>query len=227
MSTYARGNDPHEPLDAVLRAASAPGHPEELAGEQAAVTAFRTAAAGARRRSILARVLTVKALIVGTVAASTGVVLATTGVLPVLRPEPVPPTLPAEPPAATSTVPDPAVPPPDGPDSRNGQGDTPVTGDSAGPGRPCDQCGDQQGDEGKPSKTRPPRDDQNDQGNNKHDRSTPPRSTTTSTPPDQGDNDDQQNGSTASRATQTPISSAPGAVNAVPPSGAEPPSQGG
>ena len=101
MSTYARGTDPHEPLDAVLRAATVPGHLAELAGEEKAMAAFRTAVPGPRRRSLFARVLTVKVLIVGAVATSTGVVLAAAGgVLPALWPEPPP---------ATSTVP-PATP---------------------------------------------------------------------------------------------------------------------
>lgn len=74
-------------LAAVLRAASAPAHPGELAGEEAAVAAFRAAEAAPRQRSplraVLAKVLTVKAVIALAVAGSAGIVVAATGgVLP-------------------------------------------------------------------------------------------------------------------------------------------------
>jgi hypothetical protein len=77
-----------ERLAAVLRAAAAPAHPDELAGEEAAMAAFRTAADTAPGRpslvrTVLAKVLTVKAVIVLAVAGSAGVVVAATGgVLP-------------------------------------------------------------------------------------------------------------------------------------------------
>jgi hypothetical protein len=80
------------PLAALLHAAAAPAHPEELSGEWAAVAAFDGAARlepAPRPRSLdvlrstLARVLTVKAaVILAAAAGTTGVVLvSTTGVL--------------------------------------------------------------------------------------------------------------------------------------------------
>jgi hypothetical protein len=75
-------------LAAVLRTVTAPAHAEELAGEQAALAAFRDAAAldsvpAAPRpsmlKSALARLLTVKALILVAAAGSAGIVLAATG----------------------------------------------------------------------------------------------------------------------------------------------------
>ena len=70
-------------LAAVLRAASAPAHPGELAGEEAAVAAFRAAETAPRQRSplraVLAKVLTVKAVIAIAVAGSAGIVVAATG----------------------------------------------------------------------------------------------------------------------------------------------------
>lgn len=93
------------PVASVLRAAAAPAHREELAGEDAAVAAFRTAevAAAPRRtsafRSVLAKVVTVKAAIVLAAAASTGIVLAATGgALPVPWSD-----SPADPPVTTTT----------------------------------------------------------------------------------------------------------------------------
>ncbi|GAB1516194.1 hypothetical protein [Actinophytocola sp. KF-1] len=85
-----------ERLATVLRAATAPAHPGELAGEAAAVAAFRAAAAEkapgrpSKLRSVLAKVLTVKAVIVIAVAGSAGIVAAATGVLPAPW-SPVPP----------------------------------------------------------------------------------------------------------------------------------------
>ena len=77
-------------LAGVLRAAAAPAHPGELAGEEAAVAAFRQAAlvetAPARPsafRRVLTKVLTVKAAVAIAVVGSAGVVLAASGgVLP-------------------------------------------------------------------------------------------------------------------------------------------------
>ncbi|MFI7677245.1 hypothetical protein [Actinophytocola sp. NPDC049390] len=95
MSTHRpRATGPHTGDDAllaeVLRAAAAPAHPGELAGEEAAVAAFRQAApvgtapsrpSAARR--VLAKVLTVKAAVAIAVTGSAGVVLAASGgVLP-------------------------------------------------------------------------------------------------------------------------------------------------
>lgn len=75
-------------LAALLHAAAAPGHPEELSGERAAVAAFEDAAqlapAPSPRRanvlkSTLAKILTVKAaVILAAAAGTTGVVLAST-----------------------------------------------------------------------------------------------------------------------------------------------------
>ena len=78
------------PVALVLRAAAAPAHAGELAGEHAAVAAFREAAAVAPvphrsvfRRSV-AKALTIKAVLVVGIAGSTGVVLAASeGALPV------------------------------------------------------------------------------------------------------------------------------------------------
>jgi len=76
------------PLAAALHAASAPAHPEELAGEQAALAAFRDAAdldpvpappRPSMLKSALAKLLTVKALIIVAAAGSAGIVLAATG----------------------------------------------------------------------------------------------------------------------------------------------------
>lgn len=79
--------DATRPLAALLHAAAAPAHPEELVGEQAALTAFEAAqldpVPSPRRQNVLkstlAKILTVKAAIVLAAAAgTTGVVLAST-----------------------------------------------------------------------------------------------------------------------------------------------------
>lgn len=214
MSIHTRGDDPHEPLEAVLRAATVPWHPDELAGEHAAVAAFRAAAdAAPRRRPLLRRVLTVKALVIGAVATSAGVVLTTAGaVLPILRPEPVPSTVPAAPtsvsessaptgspsaglqtvtttPPAEETTPN----PPDGP-GKGAEHDNPDDSDRPGKGK--------DGKDGKDGKQNPP------------------PSTENSEPAGGGMTQ-------PSSRTETPDNSAHGAVTAVPPSGAEPPSPGG
>jgi hypothetical protein len=100
MSTQpARGHDRHsgddlpagvdgDRLAAVLRAAAAPAHPGELAGEDAALAAFRVAAETepsqpSMVRTVLAKVLTIKAVVLLAVAGSAGIVVAATGgVLP-------------------------------------------------------------------------------------------------------------------------------------------------
>ncbi|MFC4856880.1 hypothetical protein [Actinophytocola glycyrrhizae] len=96
------------PVASVLRAAAAPAHHDELAGEDAAVAAFRAAATSVApepvRRSVFraafARVLTVKAALVLAVAGSTGIVLAASeGALPVPWSN-----NPAVPPATTTTT---------------------------------------------------------------------------------------------------------------------------
>lgn len=210
MSIHARGIDPHEPLEAVLRAASVPGHPEELAGEHAAMAAFRAAAPAPRRR-LLARVLTVKALVIGGVTLSTGTVLAMAGgvFIPILRNEPAP-TTPVEVPAVIRTS-ESAVTPPTGLTSATTE---PPAGEPSTQQTPPDECGDCSGREGK-------RDNQDDQGRPGKDRDGKggkPPSTETS---------ERADDTTASSSqTQTPDSPARGAITAVPPSGAEPPSPG-
>lgn len=66
----------HAPLDALLAAAAAPARPDELAGEDAAVAAFRAAArpaAGTSRAAALRRMLTIKVVaIVGASLVLTG-----------------------------------------------------------------------------------------------------------------------------------------------------------
>ena len=112
--TAASGN---ERLDAVLRAAAAPAHPGELAGEEAAVAAFRAAAAVETApsrpsviRTVLAKVLTVKAVIVLAVGGSAGIVLAASGgVLP--APWSATPQAPPAPVPLTTTTPAPSAEP--------------------------------------------------------------------------------------------------------------------
>jgi hypothetical protein len=222
MSTYARGGvDPHEPLDAVLRVASAPGFPEELAGMDAAAAAFREAAPQPRKRSVLVRVLTVKALVVGAVAVSTGVVLAAAGgVLPIPRPEP---TVPSDRPAVTETASVPAVPPPGGPATSSRPADDPsqpTVGPRQGADPPCaEQCHQPKPskNQGKPDKTKP------EKGGGPH--ASPP----VTQPPPGGPPPGGATPPTQDRGpgrASTPGSPPSGAVNAVPPIGAEPPSQG-
>ncbi len=96
-------------LVAVLAAAAAPAHPGELAGEEAAVVAFRAAhtetvaGRGSSLRSVLAKVLTIKAVIVVAVAGSAGVVAATVGMLP----SPWSPAAPAEQSSTSASAPTP------------------------------------------------------------------------------------------------------------------------
>lgn len=117
MSTQpGRGDNRHPDLEvdsdrlaAVLRAAAAPAHPGELAGEEAALVAFRAAAETAPGppslwRTVLAKVLTVKAVIALTVAGSAGVVVAATGGV-------LPTPWSADPPAEQSSTAAPAPPP--------------------------------------------------------------------------------------------------------------------
>lgn len=227
MSTYARsGLDPHEPLDAVLRVAAAPGFPEELAGMDAAAAAFREAAPQPRKRSLLVRVLTVKALVVGAVAVSTGVVLAAAGgVLPIPRPEPV---APSDRPAVTETTSVPAVPPPGGPATSSRPADDPpqpTVGPRQGADPPCaEPCHEPKPprNEGKPDQTKP--DDKP-----KPDKGGPNASTSGTQPPPGGPPPGGPTPPTQNRGpgrASTPGSPPNGAVNAVPPIGAEPPSQG-
>ncbi|GAB1509241.1 hypothetical protein [Actinophytocola sp. KF-1] len=106
------------PVAVLLRAAAAPAHADELAGESAAVAAFRAAAvAPVPHRSVfrrsVAKALTIKAVLVVAVAGSTGVVLAASeGALPVPWSN-----TPAEAPGTTTT---PATPAPNAPAGRTG-----------------------------------------------------------------------------------------------------------
>lgn len=100
------------PVAALLCAAAAPAHQDELAGEEAAVAAFRSASVAAvphKRsvfRSALTKALTVKAVIVMAVAGSTGIVLAASeGALPMPWSNG-----PAAPPLTTTTTPAPNSP---------------------------------------------------------------------------------------------------------------------
>lgn len=206
MSIHTRGTDPHEPLDAVLRAASVPGHPEELAGEGAAVAAFQAAAPAPRRWPLLGRVLTVKAVVIAVLATSTGAVVATVGVvLPILRPEPAP-LQPADPPAVTRTS-VPAVPPPAGLSSATTEPPAAETTTQPPPPSGCDDCAG--GREGK----RDNPDDSGRSGKGKDGKGGQPPSTETRPAESSG-------------RTQTPDSPARGAATAVPPNGAKPPSPG-
>jgi len=198
----------YEPLDAALRAATAPGHAEELAGEDAAVAAFRAAAPvpAPRRRPLLARVLTVKTLVIGVSAASTAVVLVVVaGVLPFLPSEEPSSTPPASPSVVTNEGSEPALPLPDSSTART---DVPATpGKSSHP--PDDRAPEQGRPDVGPEQDRGHDGDKNDK-EDKKDKDVDPRS---------------QNGSNGR--TKTPGSPAQGAVTAVPPTGAKPPSQGG
>lgn len=213
MSIHARGTDPHQPLDAVLRAATVPGHPEELAGEEKAMAAFR-AVVPAPRRSLFARVLTVKVLIIGAVATSTGVVLAAAGgVIPILRETPVVET-PAPPPADRPSEVDSSI----GVDETTSE--APVTTSTTGepspdgfPNQPGPGKGDRDDKDGK------------DKGRGGHSDGHEPSSTSPTTE-EETEEETQTSGPTSSRA-ETPDSPAHGAVTAVPPNGAEPPSSGG
>jgi hypothetical protein len=119
--------DGAERLAAVLAAASAPGRPDELAGEAAAMAAFRARPATVRRWS-LRHALTVKAtaaIVAATVAAG-GVALASgTGLLPIPfvpdKPEPVPSVTeaPAARTPAPKRTPSPAQTPPPAPPAPN------------------------------------------------------------------------------------------------------------
>ena len=212
MSIHARGTDPHQPLDAVLRAATVPGHLAELAGEEKAMTAFR-AAVPAPRRSLFARVLTVKVLVIGAVATSTGVVLAAAGgVIPILRETPVVET-PAPPPADRPAEVDPL------PRVDKTTSEAPATTSTTG----------------KPP-TQPDFSDQPDPGKGgKGDRDGKDRdgrpgggygsSSTSPTTEEETEEETETSGPPTSRA-ETP-DSPHGAVTAVPPNGAEPPSSGG
>ncbi|GAA1841076.1 hypothetical protein [Actinomadura bangladeshensis] len=83
----------HAPLHSLLAAAAAPGRPEELAGEDAAVAAFLAAPVPARasRLAVLRRFMTAKviALIGGTILLTGGVAYAT-GHFPGQDPAPAP-----------------------------------------------------------------------------------------------------------------------------------------
>jgi hypothetical protein len=94
----------HAPLAAMLRAAAAPAHFEELLDEAPVAAAFR-AAAMPRQRSILTKGLFAKVAILLAATGSTGVVLAaSSGALPWSEESVVPP------PTSTTSVP-PSLPP--------------------------------------------------------------------------------------------------------------------
>ncbi len=122
MSTRRPGPTGEDDLLAgVLRAAAAPAHPGELAGEEAAVAAFRAATARVETaparpsalRRVVAKALTVKAAVAVAVVGSAGVVLAASGgVLPTPW-STVPPVEQTQTPTSTA----PAVP---GPSARTG-----------------------------------------------------------------------------------------------------------
>lgn len=216
MSIHARGTDPHEPLEAVLRAATAPGHLAELAGEEKAMAAFRAAVPAPRRRSLFARVLTVKVLVVGAVATSTGVVLATAGGVIPIWPEPPAVEIPA-PPETTNPA---SVAPPSGMDETTPE--TPATTSTTGvpptpDGSPDqDHHGPGKGDKGeKGDKDGRDRDRTGGFGS-----SSTPRTTE-----EHSEEESQTSGPPSSRA-ETPDSPAHGAVTAVPPNGAVPPTSG-
>jgi hypothetical protein len=208
MSIHGRGVDPHGSLSGVLRAATAPAHPEELAGEQAAVAAFRDAQP-APRRSLLARILTVKAMVIAAAAVSTGVVVAATGGgLPW-------PSTPTRPPAESPATPEPASVPavtqPAGPPSTPS---TTLTQEPPGPETPPSTA--MPGGGG--TAPRPDHDKENDKPRQGKDEDEKDKDKTVTS---------QTDPHGPSGPTQTPGSSARGAVTAVPPSGAKPPSQGG
>lgn len=124
------------PVASVLRVAAAPAHADELAGEEAAVAAFRAAevdtpaARPSALRTVLARVVTVKAGIVLAAAASTGIVLAATGGVLTpwsTTPDSPPPVTTTSRPATTTAPPVTTTPPP--------APNTPDTGVTGG-GRP-------------------------------------------------------------------------------------------
>jgi hypothetical protein len=243
------------PLAGVLRAAAAPAHPEELAGEAAAMAAFLADAQpvpAPRRssalRSLLAKVLTVKALLVVAAAGTTGVVLAASGsVVPLPRSGPSP-----EPPAITTTTQTP--PPPSTASSpvetgsadrtreRPGAPATARTGPEPSMTGLCRAYAAQaRHDRGKAldnpafsalvtaaggeghvdaycaavtatTPRRKPDHRPKSTGHGRPDPGPPPQASVPAKPPGQA---------------QTPVIPTPGAAQAVPPSGAEPPSRGG
>jgi hypothetical protein len=251
------------PLADVLRAAAAPAHPEELAGEGAALAAFRAAAQAeavpaARKpsafRSVLGKVLTVKALVVLAVAGTTGVVVAaTSGVLPAPWSEPAV----EAPPTTSRTPPSTRVPAtPSAPGTRSATAGAPEQGPKAtrpapslaglcqayraqagrGAGRALENPafaalvraagGREHVDEYCATTTTTEEDRKRDRP------AAPPAPATPATPfTDPGaatpSAPPPQRPAPRSGRTKTPVSSARGAATAVPPSGAKPPSQGG
>lgn len=97
------GADAHARLHGLLSAAAAPARPEELAGEDAAVAAFRAAPRPARnsrmsRVAALRRFLTVKALVLvgGSLLLTGGAAAAITGNIPGQEASPTPSTTPGD-----------------------------------------------------------------------------------------------------------------------------------
>ena len=114
------GDHADTPVGRVLAHAGRPAGPHELAGEDAAVAAFRAAAAApaARRRRLVSRVLALKLTAAAVLLTGSGLAVAgVTGNLPLparddLRPAPTAPRD-RQPPAPSAEVRDPArVPPP-------------------------------------------------------------------------------------------------------------------
>ncbi|MEU8798269.1 hypothetical protein [Spirillospora sp. NPDC048819] len=94
------GADAHARLHGLLSAAAGPARPEELAGEDAAVAAFRAAPRPARksRMAALRRLLTVKALVLvgGSLILTGGAAAAITGNIPGREASPSPSTTPSD-----------------------------------------------------------------------------------------------------------------------------------
>lgn len=231
--------DPTGRLGAVLRAATAPAHADELAGEGAAMAAYRAAATlvaprPSRFRRAMAKFLTVKAVIVVTVVGSTGVVVAATGgVLPGPWSAPGPP--PAEQPSVTTPAPSDEVPSPPWREEPHGTpADKPKPVDPGKPGNPSGDKDDvrddgQVGDQGDHDDARDdpddrdaqdPDDDQGDDSDDKPDK--PPKSGKPADPPD-----DKKDPSRDAGTSPTPVSPTRGVTTPVPPSDTTPPSQGG
>lgn len=228
--------DPAGTLGPVVRAATAPAHDDELAGEGAALAAFRAAATTprpSRFRAVVTRLLTVKAVVAVSVAGSAGIVLAATGSLPSPWSEPTPPpvTTPAPNPSSTGVERrvedvDPGKPQPGKPaapprhDSEPGRsGEKPGRSDeSARPDRPGKQDKPTKpAKPGKPSDKDEDHDEDEEDGGNEDQENQRPA-------PDPGEPTHLRPGSGRPHAPGNPPS---GAAPTVPPSGVTPPSPGG
>jgi hypothetical protein len=172
--------DPAGTLGPVVRAATAPAHDDELAGEGAALAAFRAAATTTRPsrfRAVVTRLLTVKAVVAVSVAGSAGIVLAATGSLPSPWSEPTPPPVTTPAPSPSSGV-DRRVEDVDPGKQQPGKPAVPPRHDSE-PGRSGEKPGrsdesdrpDRPGKQDKPAKPVKPsdRDDDHDEGEDEDD----------------------------------------------------------